>query len=103
MTNTCSVLQGARNGTPKTEVRNPELVRCFRHDGEYCARCDGSGFRPRVYCAGCEGPSGRPNQGGKTLMGTPGTSSREQRFWCLDCHPLFLGWVRPAMLERMSG
>ncbi len=24
----------------------PELVECFRHEGEECPRCDGSGYSP---------------------------------------------------------
>ena len=37
-----------------TSIANElEQVRCFRHEGEECRRCDGSGFRPRPVCAGC--------------------------------------------------
>jgi len=32
------------------EVRNPELVRCFRHEVEDCPRCDGSGYRQGSLC-----------------------------------------------------
>jgi len=40
-----------------------ELVQCFRHEGEECPRCDGSGFRPRKYYAGCGEPAGSISQG----------------------------------------
>src|SRR5215204_7343270 len=40
-----------------------EVVECFRHDGEECPRCEGSGFRPRKHCAGCGEPSGSISQG----------------------------------------
>ena len=33
-------------------------IRCFRHEGEECPRCDGSGFRPVKRCAGCGEPAG---------------------------------------------
>ncbi len=46
------------------QEESPELVECFRHEGEQCPRCDGSGFRPRKHCAGCDEPSGRPSEGG---------------------------------------
>ena len=39
------------------EVRNSELSRCFRHEGEDCPRCDSSGFRPRAKCASCGIPA----------------------------------------------
>ena len=29
---------------------SPELVECFRHEGEECPRCDGSGFRRYEDC-----------------------------------------------------
>jgi hypothetical protein len=70
------------------EVRNPELLRCFRHEGEDCPRCyGGSGYRPRVHCAGCTEPAGRPSQGGKALIGLRNRRGRDQPFYCLGCHP----------------
>ena len=35
----------------------PELVECFRHEGDGCLRCDGSGYRPRKRCVGCGEPA----------------------------------------------
>jgi len=35
----------------------PEMVECFRHEGDECHRCDDSGYRPRKLCAGCEEPA----------------------------------------------
>jgi hypothetical protein len=32
------------------ESPEKKLVECFRHEGEECPRCDGSGFRPRKHC-----------------------------------------------------
>jgi hypothetical protein len=40
-----------------------ELVDCFRHAGEDCPRCDGSGFRPRKYCASCGELAGSVTEG----------------------------------------
>ena len=82
---------------------NPEPVACFRHEGEDCPRCDGSGYRPRKYCAGCGEPSGRPGRGGKALIGSRNVRDRNQPMWCMDCHPEFLGTGGVAMLERMGG
>ncbi len=82
-------------------VCSPELVWCFRHEGELCPRCDGSGYRFRIYCTECGEPAGRPSQGGKALMGLRNRRGREQIFYCLSCHPK-LG-RRLDMLERMEG
>jgi hypothetical protein len=69
----------------------PELVECFRHEGDECPRCDGSGFRPRKRCAGCGEPSGRPSQGGKALLGLRNYRDRGGPFYCMDCHPELTG------------
>ena len=83
------------------EVRSLELVRCFRHEGEDCPRCDGSGYRPRRRCAGCGEPAGRPSQGGKALMRLRNRRGLHQPFYCLGCHPeLGRG---PGGLEGMGG
>jgi hypothetical protein len=83
------------------EVRSPELVRCFRHEGEDCPRCDGSGYRLRKHCARCSEPAGRPGRGGKALMGLRNRRGRNQPFYCLGCHPELGRGL--AMLEGMSG
>ena len=69
------------------EARIGELVRCFRHEGEDCPRCDGSGYRPRKHCTGCGEPAGRPSQGGKALVGLGNRQGCDQPFYCLACHP----------------
>jgi len=83
------------------KVRNPELVWCFRHEGENCPRCDGSGYRPRRRCAGCGEPAGRASQGGKALMGLRNRRGGDQPFYCLHCHPELNCGV--AVLEGMGG
>lgn len=55
-----SVQQGVVLDTLNQDVRNPELCRCFRHEGEDCPRCDGSGYRLRKHCTGCDEPAGAP-------------------------------------------
>ncbi len=95
-----TIQEGVEKDTPSAKVRNPELVRCFRHEGEDCPRCDGSGDRPRKHCAGCGEPAGRPGRGGKALMGLRNRRGRNQPFYCLNCHPE-LGRAL-AVLEGMS-
>ena len=86
------------------QEESPELVRCLRHEGEECPRCDGSGFRPRRHCAGCGEPSGRPSQGGKALLGLKNRRGFDQPMYCLSCHPELGGTPEDlAMLERMGG
>jgi hypothetical protein len=82
-----TIQQGVEKDTPDPEARYPELVRCFRHEGEDCLRCDGSGYRPRKHCAGCGEPAGRPSREGKALMGLRNRRGRNQPFYCLNCHP----------------
>ena len=81
-----------------------ELVECFRHEGEECPRCDGSGYRPRKYCAGCGEPSGKPSEGGRALIGLKNAKGKDQPMWCLHCHPEhhFVDAVW-SCLERMGG
>ena len=77
------------------EIRYPEtdFVRCFRHGGEDCPGCDGSGYRPRTRCASCGVPAGRPSQGGKALSPERGAKSwkefRSLPLYCMDCNPCF--------------
>ena len=81
-----------------------ELVECFRHEGEECPRCDGSGYRPRKYCAKCGEPSGKPSEGGRVLMGLKNRRDKDQPMWCLHCHPEhhFVDAIW-SCLERMGG
>lgn len=79
---------------------SPELVECFRHEGEECPRCDGSGYRPRKYCVGCGKPARRPSEGGTALMGL--RNRREQSMYCLNCHPELDSTGVPEKLYRMQ-
>ena len=83
------------------ELGNPELIQCFRHEGEDCPRCNGSGYRPRRRCAGCGEPAGRPGLGGKALMGLRNRRGHKQPLYCLGCHPELGGGL--AVLERLGG
>ena len=47
----------------RSAQESPELVECFRHEGEDCCRCNDSGFRPVKYCAGCGEPAGSVSKG----------------------------------------
>ena len=82
-----TIQQGVLLGTPDPKARNSELVLCFRHEGERCPRCNGSGYRPRKHCAGCGEPAGRPSQGGKALVGMRDRRGPNQPLYCLGCHP----------------
>jgi len=68
-------------------AQRTELVECFRHEGEECPRCEGSGYRPRKRHAGCGEPSGRPSEGGKALLGLRNNRDLRGPFYCIACHP----------------
>ncbi len=94
----------AETSLARSVQQSPELVECFRHEGEDCPRCDGSGFRPRRHCAGCGEPSGRPSHGGKVLISMRNARGWDQPMWCMNCHPEFVGTSNNlAMFERMGG
>ena len=85
------------------QEESPEqMVGCFRHEGEGCPRCDGSGFRPRKYCSGCGEPAGSISQG----TGAPLVEDRrtDGRFYHVRCLPgnrfLDTHW---SCLEKMGG
>ncbi len=70
------------------QEESPEkLVECFRHEGEECPRCDGSGYRLRKRCEGCGEPAGRPSEGGRALRGLKNARGKDQPMWCMNCHP----------------
>ena len=82
---------------PKVE----EQVRCFRHEGEKCHRCGGSGFRPRPVCAEC-GESAKYLQSARS--GKSPEEARALPLYCPKCNPRRRnpGAVL-AGLERMGG
>jgi hypothetical protein len=92
----------AESSLARSAQESPELVECFRHEGEECLRCGGSGFRPRNYCAGCGEPAGSISQGtGAPLVKDQRTDGRFYHVRCLlrdgvlDAH-----W---SCLERLGG
>jgi hypothetical protein len=76
---------------PKAE----EQVRCFRHEGEGCPRCDGSGFRPRPVCAGC-GESARNLTPERTARSWEEAKSLPR--YCPRCNPRRRG-IAAALVE----
>ena len=88
----------------RSAQESPEMVECFRHEGEDCPRCDGSGFRLRKRCAECGKPSGCPSEGGRALSGLKNARGKDQPIWYVFCHPehRFVDTVWSA-LERMGG
>jgi hypothetical protein len=92
--------------TPRVVCWHPELIRCFRCEGDECPKCGGSGFRERKRCAGCEVPAGHPSQSGKALQPERGVKSwkklRSLPLYCMDCNPRFLR-TGLALFEGMGG
>ena len=94
----------ARSGQESTTEATG--VPCFRHEGEECPRCDGSGTRPLKRCAGCGEPEGSIGEGtGRPLVGIP----NDPRGWDgpmyhVGCNPddPFLD-AHHSCLERMVG
>ena len=79
-----------------------KMVECFRHEGENCPRCDGSGFRPAKRCARCGESAGSVSEG----AGFPLVRDRhgDGRLYHVRCLPgarkLDAVW---SGLERMGG
>ena len=50
-----------------------DTVACFRHEGEDCPRCGGTGRRPVKVCVACSEPGGSVSAGtGAPLVGKKG-------------------------------
>jgi hypothetical protein len=90
------------------ESQDLELIRCFKHEGQECPRCNGSGYRPRKRCAGCGEPSGSPFEGGKALQSSRTAKSwdeaRSLPLYCRECNPRFAPLEAELVaLQRMEG
>jgi hypothetical protein len=61
-----------------------EQVECFRHEGEDCPRCDGSGYRDAKRCAECGEAAGSVSEGtGFPLVRDRHTDGRLYHVCCL--------------------
>jgi hypothetical protein len=81
------------------------MIECFRHEGQGCPRCDGTGQRPRRRCEGCGEPAGRPSEGGKALLELGNRGGKDQPVYCMGCHPELgggPGTLAASLLERMG-
>jgi hypothetical protein len=91
----------AESSLARSAQESPELAKYFRHEGDECPRCDGSGFRPRKHCAECGEPSGSISKGtGFPLV----RDKKSERWFHVRCQPGFeileAHWSCP---ERMGG
>ena len=85
----------------ETSIANkPEQMECFRHEGQECRRCDGSGYRPAKRCAEC-------GEAAKNLTAAHSAPTPEEAralpLYCPRCNPRRrnIGAVI-AGLERMG-
>ncbi len=84
----------------RSAQESPEMVECFRHEGEECPRCDGSGFRPRKHCAECGDFSGSISEG----TGFPLVRDKSGRWFHVRCQPGFeMLETHWSCFERMGG
>jgi hypothetical protein len=86
----------------RSAQESPKIVERFRHEGEDCPRCDGSGRKSRKYCAGCGEAAGSPSEGtGFPLVKDQRTDGWFYHVRCLpgtdDLDAVWSG------LERMDG
>jgi hypothetical protein len=67
------------------QEESPEVVGCFRHEGEDCPRCDSSGFRPAKHCTACGESAGSVTEG----TGFPLVKDRQSdgRLYHVRCLP----------------
>jgi hypothetical protein len=91
----------AESSLARSAQESPGLVACFRHEGEQCPRCDGSGFRPAKRCAGCGEAAGSASKGtGFPLVKDRRTDGRLYHVRCLPgTRELDAVW---SGLERMG-
>ena len=84
-----------------TSIANkPEQVECFRHEGEECHRCDGSGMRPARRCDGC-GATGVNLRPARTARSWEEAKALPR--YCSRCNPrLRNAGAVLAGLERMG-
>ncbi len=78
--------QGVSSMDAVSVAQAPVMVECFRHEGDECPRCDGSGYRLRRRCAGC-------GESANALQAACGAKSwdeaRSLSLYCNGCNPRF--------------